>query len=186
MNEMQDNTFCGWGWIIFIILILWFFIGNRNGFINNAFAGNGNGSDCNGLSNCQVERQTIINTANTQYLIEQRTHEIQDNINANINAKYTADQAEKLFDCKMNALAQQNAFNLQLMQKDNTIERLQLMASFNNKFDTLSNQIQSLNCSVLKKPEISGVGVSCPSAAILNGLGVNSLNPYCSNNVNIA
>lgn len=185
MNEMQDNTFCGWGWIIFIILILWFFIGNRNGFGNFGVA-NSNCSGCNGLSNCEVERQTIINTANTQYLIEQRTREIQDNINANINAKYTADQAEKLFDCKMNALAQQNAFNLQLMQKDNTIERLQLMASFNNKFDTLSNQIQSLNCSMLKKPEISGIGAVCPSAGIINGLGINSLNPCCSNNVNIA
>lgn len=38
--------------------------------------------------------------------------------------------------------------------------------------------LASIQCNMLRRPDVTGVGVACPSAAILNGLGVNSL-PNC-------
>jgi hypothetical protein len=50
----------------------------------------------------------------------------------------------------------------------------------------ITAQLSSIQCRMLTKPEISGVGVACPSAAILNGLGVNSIsncNKSCYENL---
>ena len=78
MNEMMSNdTTFSWGWVIFLILILWFFVGG-NGF---GFGGYGNragsflagdilgqlqGRDASlscGASNCEVERRGLITAA---------------------------------------------------------------------------------------------------------------------------
>lgn len=64
---------------------------------------------------------------------------------------------------------------LKLMQKDATIERMTLAANLDAKLNALAAAIGNINCQMLKKPEVTGVGVCCPPQAILNGLGVQSL-----------
>ena len=78
MNDMMntDGTF-SWGWIIFLILILWFFVGGGfggfggYGYGNRAgafLAGEALGSNC-GVSNCEVERRALVTAADTNYRI---------------------------------------------------------------------------------------------------------------------
>ena len=76
MNEMMTSTTeFSWGWIIFLILILWFFVGggfggfgygrNANAFIAGDLIGSANHSS----SNCEVERRGLITAAETNYRI---------------------------------------------------------------------------------------------------------------------
>lgn len=105
MNEMMSNdTTFSWGWVIFLILILWFFVGG-NGF---GFGGYGNragsflagdilgqlqGRDASlscGASNCEVERRGLITAAETNYRIidqAQQTRNVVEATSATTNAK---------------------------------------------------------------------------------------------------
>lgn len=182
----MDNTNMGgfsWGWVIFIILILWFFSGgglnngfgfNRGGFGAGFLAGEGyNG--CNKVSNCQIERQGLITAAETNFRIIEENRKSTDAISSQLRAQYDAAQGEKMFDLKINNLAQQNAYNLALSEKNATIERMTLANSLNARFDSLASQIQGIRCSMLEKPSLSGVAAVCPNAGVINGLGINSL-----------
>lgn len=183
MDTKEMGTF-SWGWVIFIILILWFFSGgngfgfgwgNRGaaGFLaGEALANNG----CNRVSNCEVEKQNLITAAETNFRIIEENRKSTDAISAQLRAQYDAEQGEKIFDLKINNLAQQNAYNLALSEKNATIERMTLANSLNAKFDTLSNQISKIQCEMLTKPVVTGIGAVCPNAGIINGLGLNSLN----------
>lgn len=39
-------------------------------------------------------------------------------------------------------------------------------------------QLASIQCHMLKRPDVTGIGAVCPNAGIINGLGINSLNGY--------
>lgn len=159
---MDNKETFSWGWVIFIILILWFFAGG-NGF---GFGGyNRNGAcglaNCDGTSNCEVERQGLITAAETNFRIIEENRKSTDMISSQLRAQFDAVQGEKIFDLKLNNLAQQNAYNLALSEKNATIERMTLANSLNARFDALGNQIQNIQCSMLKKPELSGLATSC-------------------------
>ena len=47
----------------------------------------------------------------------------------------------------------------------------------------ITAQLNNIQCNMLVRPNVTGVGVACPSAAILNGLGINSLNNSNCNGV---
>ena len=192
MDTRDMTTGFSWGWVIFIILILWFFAGgngfgwgNRGtaGFLaGEAFANGSNG--CSKVSNCEVERQGLITAAETNFRIIEENRRSTDAISAQLRAQWDADQGEKIFDLKMNNLAQQNAFNLALSEKNATIERMTLSNSMNARFDALASQIQSIQCNMLTKPNITGVGAVCPNAGIINGLGLTNGFPFGYNNFN--
>jgi hypothetical protein len=42
------------------------------------------------------------------------------------------------------------------------------------QFNALRAQIEEIGCSMLKRPEVTGVGAVCPNAGIINGLGIGS------------
>lgn len=190
----MDNTNMGgfsWGWVIFIVLILWFFVGGNNGFgFGNRF-GNGFGfgagldtaliagalgsAGCSRVSNCEVERQALINAAETNFRIIEENRKSTEQISSQLRAQYDAEQGEKIFDLKLNNVMQQNAYNLALSEKNATIERMTLANSINARFDTLSAQICKIQGEMLTKPSLSGVAAVCPNAGVINGLGINSL-----------
>ena len=171
MNEnMTFTNFNGWGIVIFFVIIIaafaWFVRGDRDRYPVYG---------CNAVSNCQVERQGLITAADTNYRIIDEARNTRDALSAQMRAQWDAQQGEKIFDLKINALAMQNESNLKLMQKDATIERMTLAANLDAKLNALAAAIGNINCQMLKKPEVTGVGVCCPPQAILNGLGVQSL-----------
>ena len=44
------------------------------------------------------------------------------------------------------------------------------------KFNALQTQLASIQCNMLKRPDVTGIGAVCPNAGIINGLGINGLN----------
>lgn len=171
---MDSNTF-SWGWVIFIVLILWFFIGGTGRFCGYGPDGS---NGCNVVSNCQVERQGLITAADTNYRIVDEAQKTTDAISSQLRAQWDAAQGEKIFDLKINALAAQNEANLKLMQKDATIERMTLANSLNTRFNQLDAAMAEMNCQMLKRAPAYGVSVTCPSAATLNGFGINPTNNF--------
>ena len=171
MNEnMTFTNFSGWGIVIFFIIIIaafaWFVRGDRDRYPIYG---------CNTVSNCQVERQGLVTAAETNYRIIDEARNTRDALSAQLRAQWDAAQGEKIFDLKINALAQQNEANLKLMQKDATIERMTLAANLDAKLNALAAAIGNVACNMLRKPDITGVGVCSPNQAILNGLGLQTL-----------
>ena len=170
MNEnMTISNFSGWGIVIFFVIIIaafaWFV---RDGRGPNPYG-------CTAVTNCQVERQGLVTAAETNYRIIDESRNTRDALSAQMRAQWDAQQGEKIFDLKINALAMQNESNLKLMQKDATIERMTLAANLDAKLNALAAAIGNINYQMLKKPEVTGVGVCYPPQAILNGLGLQSL-----------
>lgn len=177
MDEKMSYGFGGWGIVIFLIILFWAFMGggwNRNRDYPMPA--------CNVTSNCQVERQGLITAAETNYRIIEENRRSTDAISSQLRAQWDAAQGEKIFDLKMNQIAQQNAFNLALSEKNATIERMTLAANMDAKFREIAAAIGDIRCNMLTKPNVTGVGVACPSASILNGLGVNQLQHDCNGN----
>lgn len=158
-----DNKF-DWGWVIFLILILWFFVGGNgffgygrnNGFMPGLVAGDvlsGINRECfYGASNCEVERRNIIDSAQTRYLIEQKAAETQALVNATANAtntkidfyQYEA-QKEKVADLKME--------NIYLKNQLADTER----------FNAISTRLDAIECNMAKAPKTYPYSYMCPA-----------------------
>lgn len=164
----MDEKF-SWGWVIFIVLILWFFLGN-NGY------GYGRGYGCGDVSNCAVERQGLITAAETNYRIIDENRRSTDLIMAQSRAQWDAQQAETIFDLKINNLAQQNAYNLALLEKNSTIERMTLANGLNDRFNQIDAKLAALDCKVLKQPPVYGIATSCNPIVTPFSFGYNACN----------
>lgn len=178
MNEnLSISNFSGWGIVIFFILIIaafaWFVRGDRPNYGYGPIG-------CNAVTNCQVERQGLVTAAETNYRIIDEARNTRDALSAQMRAQWDAQQGEKIFDLKINALAMQNEANLKLMQKDATIERMTLAANLDAKFNALAAALGNISCNMLRKPDVTGVGVCSPNQAILNGLGLQTLAQTCN------
>lgn len=192
MNEMMSNdTTFSWGWVIFLILILWFFVGG-NGF---GFGGYGNragsflagdilgqlqGRDASlscGASNCEVERRGLITAAETNYRIidqAQQTRNVVEATSATTNAKIDFYAYQDLRD------------KLSESQRENMMLQNKLYSDA--KFGAIEAQLASISCRMAKQPEVYAASAVCPNAAVINGLGINGM-PYgfygcgCNGNV---
>ncbi len=151
----MENTQSSWGWLI-ILLIFIVVLGAifGDGFFG-AKGGRAYDNGCSVVSNCQVEKQTIINTATTQNLINEQAEKTRDQA-ARI---FEAQNAEKLFDAKMRiqaleaekvATAHYNALAMQ--NKDCCCE--------------LNRRLDTIECEMLKKPRIFGVAATCTGQVI--------------------
>lgn len=215
--EEMNNTTCGsgnWGIVIFFLILFWVFTG---GFCGNNRFNNGYGynypTDATALGmaslmqsegamgrvkHFDLERQATEHCGAVTTAI----HNMQDNIASVISAgndklaqqsrlQYDAQQGEKMFDLKLNTLAQQSRYETQaalqaqnyeakLMAKDATIERMTLAQNMTAQFHALEKQIAEIGCNMLVKPNVTGVGAVCPNAGIINGLGIsNSFSNGC-------
>lgn len=164
------------GYIILFVIIVWVFGGAFGG---GAFGGwnrgfNGPcGPDAFGFEDykaiCEAQKEGIKQTATTQFLIEQQSAANRELVSAQTNAitakiDYYGYQNER--DKNADLSRQVMELKNQLFVKD---QLAPLMA-----------QVADIRCNMLVRPNVTGVGVACPSAAILNGLGVNSVNHCCS------
>lgn len=144
-----------------VVLILLFSI-----FSNGTWGFNGSRNCYEPVSNCEVEKQGLITAAETNFRIIDENRKSSDMLSAQLRAQYDANQAEKIFDLKLNNVMQQNAFNLALMEKNSTIERMTLANSINDRFNAIDTALGSINCHMLKRPELYGYAVSCPTSAV--------------------
>jgi hypothetical protein len=156
------------GYIILFVIIVWVFGG--------AFGGNGFGwgnracgADCNGYSTLKEvfegQKANIAQTATTQFLIEQQSAANRELIAAQTNAINT----------KIDYYGYQNERDKNAdLSRENMELRNQLFMK--DQLAPITATLASIQCNMLRRPDVTGVGVACPNAAILNGLGVNSLN----------
>lgn len=194
MNEMMTSgTEFNWGWIIFLILILWFFVGG-NGFFGNGFGrgygyGNGfiagdvlgqlQGRDASlncGASNCEVERRAIVEAAETNYRIIDQAQQTRNAVEA----------ASAVTNNKIDFYAYQDLRDkLAESQRENMMLQNKLYSDA--KFGAIEAQLASISCRMAKQPEVYATSAVCPNAAIINGLGFNGFSyPYscgCNGNV---
>lgn len=160
-------------------LLFWVFSG-RNGF-GNAYANEHGNGFCGyrGTSGYEVEKSEIINSARTQYLVEEQANLTRANDTANANMLATKidfyayqDLRDKLNKAEMNNFYLQNKLDT---QESNAQLNARLTADNNE----LNRRLDSISCEMLKRPNITGVGAVCPNAGVINGLGFNGLNNGC-------
>lgn len=177
MEMMNDTTF-SWGWIIFLILILWFFVGG-NGFGFGGYGNRGAGAflagdilgnltpryvdgSCHSSSNCEVERRSLITAAETNYRIIDQAQQTRNAVEASAattNAKIDFYAYQDLRD----KLAESQRENMMLQNK----------LYSDAKFNAVEAQLASISCKMAKQPEIYATSAVCPNAAVINGLGFN-------------
>lgn len=187
--EKESYSWGGIGFLALFFLIIiafWGRGGNGFGWGNNGAGfvpfgdGIGFGASSYGFQNyratCDAEKAELANTARTQYLIEQQASATQAVVNATANATQT----------KIDFYAYQDLRDkLSESQRENLILQNQLFVK--DQLAPINAQLASIQCNMLRRPDITGVGAVCPNAAIINGLGINSLSGLgscgCNGNV---
>lgn len=182
-DEMYTQSGIGlFGYIILFVIIVWVFGGAFGGGCGNGwgFRNNGNcGGDVLGFEDykaiCEAQKANISQTATTQFLIEQQSAANRELIAAQTNA----------INAKIDYYGYQNERDKNAeLSRENMELRNQLFVK--DQLAPVTAQLASIQCNMLRRPDVTGVGVSCPSAAILNGLGINSLSNHncsgCCNN----
>lgn len=161
MDESMGTGTGLWGIVIFFILL--FFIFDRKGLGvdgTTVIADNG----CSKVSNCEVEKATIVNTATTQFLIEQKANQqtmLSLDLANKTNMTIVEDgmkTREKIdfyaYEGLKDQLAQSRAENIAL--------RGQIYSDA--KFNALEAQLASISCNMPQRPPFySAGGLPCAS-----------------------
>lgn len=163
--EETKSGISWWGLVIVLFLLFIVFGGGFGGFGGYGYGRRGFGDfACCGASGCEVERQGLITAAETNYRIIDQANATRATVEATAQATQT----------KIDFYAYQDLRDkLAESQRQNMMLQNQLYSDA--KFNALQTQLSSIQCNMLRRPDVTGIGVSCPSAAILNGLGVNTL-----------
>ena len=178
----MDETKSGIGWwgIVIVFILLFAVFGNGNLFGGRCI-GNGFGYGFDGYAGgmgygfqnfkatCDAEKAEIINSATTQYKVieqAQATRETVQSTAAATQAKIDFYGYQDLRD----KLAESQRENLVLQNKLFVKEQLA----------PITAQLSSIQCNMLRRPDVTGIGAVCPNAGIINGLGLNTLNGYGS------
>ena len=152
------NGFGGWGGFP-----MW---GNSFGFGGVGVPGYGLGfEDYKAI--CNSEKQEIINSARTQYLVEQQAAETRAVATANANVTNN----------KIDFYAYQDLRD-RLNESERKVMSLENQLFVKDQLAPVNAQLASIQCHMLKRPDVTGIGAVCPNAGIINGLGINSLNGY--------
>lgn len=165
----MDETKSGMGWIgvLFIILVVWLIFG---GGFNRGWGNCGNDCGCNRVSNCEVERQELIDSARTQYLIEQQGNQTRMANQAGVEAImaqnsriYEQRLQETIFDLKMeNASLKNNIFTKEQMDA--------LAKQYSDCCCELNRRLDGIECKMLTKPNLSGIAATCGGQIVPNGM----------------
>ena len=146
--------------------------GNGFGWGNGGFGGGwtpwGNLAGDFGFQNyratCDAEKTEMMNFADIQHQISTTSAATQASIYADgnatramINEKTIQELRDRLSDA----------------QRDNLVLTNQLFVK--DQIAPLAAQLNTIQSTMLTKPQLSGVSAVCPSSAIINGLGINSL-----------
>lgn len=179
----MEKTESGMSWVgvLFVILVIWAIFGggfgtgwgNRNGCATEG--------GCTRVSNCQVEKQGIIDSAKTQYLIEQQgsatrtaVRDGTDAVMAQNSRIYEQRLQETIFDLKM----ENQGLKGQLYSdaKFNALEK-----QISDCCCGINQRFASIECNMLTKPNLSGVASTCNGQLIPAPWG----NCGCNGNRNI-
>lgn len=177
--DKESYSWGGIGFLALFFLIVMAFLGrgcngfggwgNNYGCGHNGVFGYDNGPIGYGFQNfratCDSEKAEIINSARTQYLVEQQAAATRDVVTTTANATQT----------KIDYYAYQDLRDkLSEAQRENMMLQNKLFVK--DQLEPVNATLASIQCNMLRRPDVTGIGAVCPNAAILNGLGVNSIN----------
>ena len=175
----MDKEGYSWGGIGFlalfflIIVAYWNRGGNCWGFGNNCggFLGDGIGFGASsyGFQNfratCDAEKREIINTATTQYQVEQQAAATRELVQATANATQT----------KIDFYAYQGLRDA-VAERDRQIMELKNMLFVKDQLAPLTAQVADIRCNMLTKPVVNGLGTSCNPIITPYPFGFNGFN----------
>jgi hypothetical protein len=171
--DKESYSWGGIGFLALFFLIIFAFVGRGC----NTFGGWGNNcGNCghgdyahydfeNFKATCDAEKSEIINTARTQYLIEQQ---------AAVNREAAAANAS-VTNTKIDFYAYQGLRDqLAETQRENMMLQNQLFVK--DQLAPVNATLASIQCQMLKRPEVTGLSTSCnpivtPSLANIAGVG---------------
>lgn len=187
---MDDKTYSmgGIGFLAILFILVIGFIFNRGGW-NNGFGGNwggfpmwGNGFGFAGYgvgvpgyglgfedykAICAGQKQNIIDSAETRYLVEQQAAATQAVVNSTANVTQQ----------KIDFYAYQDLRD-RLSEEQRKVLTLENQLFVKDQLAPVNATLASIQCNMLRRPDVTGIGAVCPNSAIINGLGINSLNGY--------
>ena len=158
MEESKSGM--SWIGVLFVILVIWAIFG---GGFGNGWGNRGSCAydGCNRVSNCEVEKREIIDSARTQYLTEQQGEETRtairdsrDAVMGQASRIYEAQQSEKIFDLKMENMSLKNNFYTKELVDGLSQQLERCCCEFNRRLD-------GIECDMLKQPKLSGVAATC-------------------------
>nr|DAP76208.1 MAG TPA: hypothetical protein [Caudoviricetes sp.] len=175
---MEDrSTGMSWIAVLFVIIVIFaIFGGNFGGGWgwnrgNNPYPPQ---EGCNRVSNCEIERQEIADTARTQYLIEQQSNDTRMAINASTDAItsqasriYEQRLQETIFDLKMENQSLKNGIFTKEQTDALAAKISDCCCGFNRRLDAIEGRM-------LTKPNLYGVASTCGGQIIpatCNGSG---------------
>lgn len=186
MDEKSYGWGGGIGFLAILFILIFAFRGNGwgNGFggfggwggfpmWGNGFGFGGVGVPGYGLgfedykAICEGQKQGIIDSAQTRYLVEQQAAATQAVVNATANTTQT----------KIDFYAYQDLRD-RLSEEQRKVLTLENQLFVKDQLAPVNAQLASIQCHMLKRPDVTGIGAVCPNSAIINGLGINSLNGY--------
>lgn len=136
----------------------------------------GNRGNCCGATPCEVEKQEIIDSARTQYLIEQTARQTQEMTNAGINALGNKIDYYQIQDLR-DKLTEANNKNLQLEnQIYNNNKFNQLEKQNEGMFTALDQKISQIACNIPQRPPYWSAGFTPWGVPIPPGYAYNTNN----------
>lgn len=176
---MEDrSTGMSWIAVLFVIIVIFAIFGG--GFGGNwgwnrgcnPYPAQENGG-CNRVSNCQVEKQGIVDAARTQYLIEQQSNATRMAINASTEAItsqashiYEQRLQETIFDLKMENQGLKNGIFTKEQTDALAAKISDCCCGFNRRLDAIESRM-------LTKPALYGVASTGAGQIIPASCGCN-------------
>ena len=180
------------GRTVFVVILLVLLGGGLGQCGGGLWSGRGNcggyapEGGCNRVSNCEVEKREIIDSARTQYLTEQQgettrlaIRDSRDAVMGQASRIYEAQQSEKIFDLKMENQALKGQLYSDAKFTALTQQLSDCCCAFNRRLD-------GIECNMLTKPNLYGVAANCNGQTIPGGFNLwrDGCGP-CRNNRNI-
>lgn len=145
MEQHEMNGFGGYGFLIILLLFIWMiFGGGFNGGMNRG----GYPVPMMGLG--QSEKQEIIDSARTQYLVEQTAHATQAEV-AGVGS---------MLGNKIDFYAYQELRD-QLQAERAKNVALETRVYSDAKFSAIEAQLAGIQCGMLKQPQVYGIAGAC-------------------------
>lgn len=154
---MEDKSGMGWAGLLLFFVVIWILFGSMGNGLG--WGNRNNWGGCDRVSNCEVEKQGIIDSAKTQYLIETTGRQTQEYLGnkidfyefQNLRDQLAAERSKNMvLENRLYSDAQFTALSRQLEGCCCANER----------------RLDAIECQMLKRPAIYGIGATCSGQII--------------------
>lgn len=159
----MNETMSGMGWfpILFVIIVIWAIFGGGFGFNQGRGVPD---CGCGRVSNCEVERQGIIDSARTQYMVETTARNTQEYLGTKIDFYAYQELRDQLAQERSKNMVLENRVYSDAMFNGLSKQVGDCCCEFNRRLDGIEGRM-------LTKPQLSGVAATCGGQLVPAGFG---------------